>query len=129
MELPEGVSKNATRSRSLDVGGRVNVETARAGVLGLIRTLGTVFVCKHPRNRKGGRDALNKAFLAALASINHPCAPDKRETPRNASRRGGDERLNPRKWNSKPDAKPHVHVTNPFRGLGTESRPGPAGHP
>jgi len=70
-EPPEGVSKNATMSRSLDVGGMVAVEAARVEVLGLIRMFATVFVCKHPRNRKRG-EALDKAFLATLASINHP---------------------------------------------------------
>ena len=80
IEPPEGVSKNVTRSRSLDVGGMVVVEAARAGVLGLIRMSVTVLVCKHPRNRKGGRGALNKAFLAALASINHPYVSGERVT-------------------------------------------------
>ena len=76
VDTPEGVSKNATRSRSLDVGGRVIVEAARTGALRLIRM--SVVACRHPWNRKGGRDALNKAFLAALASINHPYASGER---------------------------------------------------
>lgn len=74
IEPPEGMSKNAMRSRSLDVGGRVAVEAARTDDLGLIRMPVAIVTCKHPRNRKGGHDALDKAFLAALVSINHPYA-------------------------------------------------------
>lgn len=66
VELPEGVSKNATRSRSSDVGGKVIVEAIRAGILVLIR------VTRHPRNRKGDRDAFGRAFLTTLVSINRP---------------------------------------------------------
>ena len=76
----EGMSKNATRSRSLDVDGRVTVEAARTEVLGLIRMSVAVFVCKHPRNRKGGREALAKAFFATLGSINHPYVSGERVT-------------------------------------------------
>ena len=78
IELLEGVSKNATRSRSSDVGGRVTVEAARTEVLRLVRMAVAVFVCKHPRNRKWGRKALVKAFLATLGSINHPCVSSER---------------------------------------------------
>jgi len=79
IELPEGVSKNATRSRSLDVGGRVTVEAARAEVLGLIRMSVAALVRKPRRNRKGDRDVLDKTFLAALASINHPYVSGERD--------------------------------------------------
>ena len=82
IELPESVSKNATRSRSSDVGGKVIVEATRAGVLGLIRVTVAGFVCKHPRNRKGDRDALEKAFLATLVSINHPYVSGERDPRR-----------------------------------------------
>ena len=50
IELLECVSKNATRSRSLDVGGRVTVEAARKEVLWLIRMPVAIVVCRHPRN-------------------------------------------------------------------------------
>ena len=79
VELPEGVSKNVTRSRSSDVGGKVIVEATRAGILGLIRVTVAGFVCKHPRNRKGDREAFDKAFLATLVSINHPYGSGKRD--------------------------------------------------
>ena len=87
-EPPEGMSKNATRSRSWDVGGRVIVETARAKILGLIRMFAAAFECKHPRNRKTGCDAFDNTSLTAFVSINHPYASGERERPlSNASRR------------------------------------------
>lgn len=79
IEPPEGISKNAARSRSLDVGGRVTVEAARAEVRRLVRMFVAVVACRHPWNRKGGRDALDNAFLVALASINHPYVSGERE--------------------------------------------------
>lgn len=80
IEPLEGESKKATRSRSLDVGGRVTVEAVRTEVLGLIRVSVVVFVCKHPRNRKGDREAFVNAFLATLGSINNQCVSSERVT-------------------------------------------------
>jgi hypothetical protein len=115
-ERPKCVSKNATRSRSLDVGGRVTVEAARVEVLRLIRMSAAV-ACKCPRNRKGGRNALDKAFLAVLVSINHPYVPGERG-PCRMPVEENDRGTNPSRCNPKPDAKPHV--TSP----GTESSSG-----
>ena len=79
-ELLEGTSKNATRSRSSDVGGRVIVEAARAGVLGLSWMLVATFVRKRPRNRKTGWAVLDNAFFVTLASINNPCVSGQRKS-------------------------------------------------
>ena len=65
----------------------MTVEAARAEILGSIRRFAPAFGCKHPRNRKTGRDALDRTSLAALVSINHPYVSGKRKTLVNASRR------------------------------------------
>ena len=87
---PEGMSKNVTRSRSSCVGGEITVEAARVGILRLVRTPGAIAVCKHPRNRKGGRNAFDRTFLAALVSMNHPYVSGERPVS-NASGRGEDQ--------------------------------------
>jgi hypothetical protein len=91
------------------------VEAARAEVLGLIRVSVTVFVCKHPRNRKGGRDALDKAFLGALGSINHPYVSGEKRPLSNASRRGEDRGPIPVNV-IQSRTRTRVHVIVPFRG-------------
>ena len=110
-ELPECVSKNATRSRSLDVGGRVMVEAARAEVLGLIRMSVAVVVCRHARNRKGGRNALVNAFLAALVSIKYPYVSSEKLTLVGCQQ-GRRQETNPSRYNPKPDV--HVIVPVPW---------------
>ena len=57
----------------------MNVEAARVEILGLVRMFAATFECKHPRNRKTGRDALDSTSLAALESINHPYVSGERE--------------------------------------------------
>ena len=50
----------------------MTVEAIREEGLEFTRIFATVFVCKHPRNRKIGCDALDNAFLITLVSMGYP---------------------------------------------------------
>lgn len=83
----------------------MTVEAARVEILGLIRMFVGTLECKHPKNRRAGRDALDSTSLAALVSINHPCAFFEREAVvlMPAGEKTGTRSTS---CNPKPDVKP-----------------------